>query len=72
MYLKHTIFEHVDYCNQARNQGGESPLENFSPPLEKFGPLPENSSHPLVSQAGYGPDCNIIMVHKLVNIYTKL
>jgi len=52
--------------DQARNQGG---LENFSPPPEKcvgyslkildivkkFGPLSENSSPLLVSQAGYGP-----------------
>jgi len=25
--------------------------------VKKFGPLSENSSIPLVSQAGYGPDC---------------
>jgi len=49
--------------------GGDAPLENFSPPLEKcvghgsklldivtkFGPLSENSLPFLVSQAGYGP-----------------
>jgi len=54
---------------QARNQGGETYLQNFSPPLEKFvghslkildivqknWPLSENSSPLVVSQAGYGP-----------------
>jgi len=43
---------------------GEAPLENFSPPLlekcirhssKNFGPLSENSSPLLVTQAGYGP-----------------
>ena len=48
---------------------GEAPLQNLSPPpwknvlkvktsghsLKKCGPLSENSSPPLVSQAGYGP-----------------
>jgi len=50
-------------------RGREAPLKNFSPPLEKcvghslklldtvqkFGPLSENSSPLLVSQADYGP-----------------
>jgi len=54
---------------QARNQGGRSPLEKFLPSLEKcaghnlklldtvqkLGPLSEHSSPFLVSQAGYGP-----------------
>jgi len=55
----------------TRGDAGEAkPLENFSPPwknvlgivqncwmgiVEKVGPLSQNSSPPLVSQAGYGP-----------------
>ena len=58
------------WYKQAGNQGGRRPLENFFTPLEKYvghslklldiilkiGPLSENSSLLLVSQAGYGPD----------------
>ena len=43
----YTIDEFSEYSyKQARNQGGA----NFSRPLEK-----ENSSPPLLSQAGFGP-----------------
>ena len=56
--------------NQGGHREGEAPPENFSTLMEKFvgyilklsdivnkcGPLSENSSPLLVSQAGYGPD----------------
>jgi len=61
-------------AKQARNRGGEAPLENVSPPwknvldtvsnhwtqFKKFGPLSENSSPLLVSQAGSGTGAKYI------------
>jgi len=55
-------------------RGGKIPLQNCSPPwsnvlgtvenyrtwFKKVGPLSENSSPPLVSQAGYGPGLNTV------------
>jgi len=65
-YLIETDGKHAFYT-QARNRGANPRLENFSPPCKnvmdivqiykKFGPLSENSSSSLVSQAGYGPVC---------------
>jgi len=57
----------------TRGAGGINPLENFSFPLEKrvgqnlklldivqkFWPLSENFSHPLVFQTGYVPERSI-------------
>jgi len=51
--------------NQGERGGGEAPKKIFIPPrkmcwiyFKKFGPLSENSSPLLMSQAGYGPGSN--------------